>query len=91
MQYRMLMLLGILSGFALGGCILTPTEDDPSAETAASNAPTAGETSAATTAPDATTNNLDVHPHHACPLLPPGCCVFSTASGCLVCDLVCDT
>jgi hypothetical protein len=81
----MLMLFGILSGLALGGCALAP-EGDPSAVTAASKDLTTGETSAATTAPDATTNPLIF-----CPILPPDCCIIRIVSGCRVCETVCET
>lgn len=89
MQHRMLMLFGILSGLALGGCAGAPAESGPSAVTAASKAPTAGEASAATTAPSAITINLDVNPSVICPVLPPDCCHITIVSGCKVCDVYC--
>lgn len=85
MQHRMLILFGILSGLALGGCVDATAEDDPSAVTAASRDLTAGETSTATTAPEATAD-----PRIFCPALPPNCCVIGIASGCRVCKLLCD-
>lgn len=84
MQHRMLMLFGILSGLALGGCVDAP-KGDPSAVTAASKDLTVGETSAATTAPFATTNPLII-----CPILPPDCCRIRIVSGCRVCDSTCE-
>lgn len=84
MQHRMLMLFGILSGLALGGCVDAP-RGDPSAVTAASKDLAAGETSAAMTAPFATTN-----PQIFCPILPPDCCLIRILSGCRVCIDTCE-
>lgn len=89
MQHRMLMLFGILSGLALGGCANAPAKTSPPAVSAASKAPAAGEASVATTAPSAITNNLDLNPSVICPVLPPECCHITIVSGCKVCDIFC--
>lgn len=82
MQYRMLMLFGILSGLALGGYVDATAERNPSAVTAASADLTRGETCAATTELGATTN-----PQVICPILPPDCCVIRIISGCRICTV----